>query len=414
MRLCELRQQACALATTFDPALLSLADAKVSLADATALKNVAAALEGKLALRVAIASEWEREGFASPEAWLAARTGTSAAKAKETLDTAERLRELPAADAAAANGELSAEQAAAIADAASADPSAEQELLDAARDRPLGKLRDDCARRKRRADPDPEATHRRLRAARQLGFSSALDGAAKLFGVTTPEQMATIKAAVNQRANVLFDEARRQGRHEPHDAYLMDALEQICAEWLAGTHAGASADPAPAATPKPQSRPSAKPAYLGLLRLDLEALLRGAVEGDERCEITGLGPIPVSIARGLLGDSVLKLVITRGVDVANVTHLGRGPTIAQKIALLWQSPGCSITTCHRTAGIEHDHRADWADTRHTVLDELDRLCDHHHDLKTYKGWAIVRGDGGATAMVPPDDPRHPRQHAVSS
>jgi hypothetical protein len=44
------------------------------------------------------------------------------------------------------------------------------------------------------------------------------------------------------------------------------------------------------------------------------------------CEITGVGPVPVEVARRLLGESILKLVITNGVDVANVTHLGRGPT----------------------------------------------------------------------------------------
>ena len=51
----------------------------------------------------------------------------------------------------------------------------------------------------------------------------------------------------------------------------------------------------------------------------------------------GVGPVPVSVAEGLLGRSVLQLVITRGVDVLNVTHLGRGPTAAQKIALAWAS-----------------------------------------------------------------------------
>ena len=65
--------------------------------------------------------------------------------------------------------------------------------------------------------------------------------------------------------------------------------------------------------------------------------MRGKVEGDEVCEIAGIGAIPAERARELLGDAVLKLVITNGVDVANVTHLGRGPTIAQKIALLWQA-----------------------------------------------------------------------------
>jgi hypothetical protein len=113
------------------------------------------------------------------------------------------------------------------------------------------------------------------------------------------------------------------------------------------------------------------------------------------------------VARRLLGDAVLRLVITRGTDVLNVTSLGRGPTAAQKVAMLWGAPGCVVTGCPRMAGIEHDHRIEWRHTRHTTIAELDRLCDHHHDLKTYKAWALVRGPDGAIEMVPPTDPRHP-------
>jgi hypothetical protein len=317
--------------------------------------------------------------------------------------------------AAAANaGELSAEQTAVIADAASADPAAEQRLLNSARFKPLSTLRDECASTKRAADPDPEAAHWRLWAARQLQFSRALDGAARLFGATTPEQMAVIKAAVERRGNELFDQARKEGRREPREAYLMDALAQICDQWLRGQatdllEAPPSAEPDQAATAaKPSRRRSVPPGYLGLLRLDIEALQRGHAEGDETCEIAGMGPIPVSVARRLLGDAVLKLVLTRGTEVANVTSLGRGPTAAQKIAMLWGSPGCVVSGCPRMAGIEHDHRIDWAQTRHTVLGELDRLCDHHHDLKSYRAWACIADANGPVEMVPPTDARHPR------
>jgi hypothetical protein len=142
------------------------------------------------------------------------------------------------------------------------------------------------------------------------------------------------------------------------------------------------------------------------LRVDVEALRRGGVTGDQVCEISGVGPVPVTVARELLGDAVLKLVITRGVDVCNVTHLGRGPTAAQRIALAWTSAGCTVEGCARTR-VEYDHRLDWKDTRHTRLDELDPLCAYHHDLKTRLRWALISGHG-KRPLVPPDDPRHPR------
>ncbi|HEU4490236.1 MAG TPA: hypothetical protein VFR74_05135 [Jiangellales bacterium] len=123
----------------------------------------------------------------------------------------------------------------------------------------------------------------------------------------------------------------------------------------------------------PRRRRRSDPRYLALLRVDLTALHRGQVTGDELCEIAGVGPIPITNARDLLGDAVLKLVITRGVDVLHVTHLGRGPTAAQRIALAWTSPHCSVLGCPRTR-VQIDHRLDWAHTRHTRLDELDPLC----------------------------------------
>ena len=134
--------------------------------------------------------------------------------------------------------------------------------------------------------------------------------------------------------------------------------------------------------------------------------MRGAVEGEDTCEIAGLGPIPVRIARALLGDAILKLVITKGVDVANVTHLGRSVTVAQQVALWWRSPECTRLGCTRTERLENDHRDDWVKTKHTRLDESDPLCGHDHDLKTYRGRALVTGNG-KRPMVPPHDPRHP-------
>jgi hypothetical protein len=70
------------------------------------------------------------------------------------------------------------------------------------------------------------------KAERRLRFGRALDGAAQMMGATTPEEIAYIKTAVERRANELFDQARREGRHEPREAYMMDALVSICREWL--------------------------------------------------------------------------------------------------------------------------------------------------------------------------------------
>src|SRR5581483_5467184 len=109
-----------------------------------------------------------------------------------------------------------------------------------------------------------------------------------------------------------------------------------CSPNRAATTAVNRATPTPST---PSNAPSPAPVasratsyHLALLRVDLYALVRGDVEAGEVCEITGIGPVPATVARDLLGEAIAKLVITKGVDVLHVTHLGRGPSVAQKIA----------------------------------------------------------------------------------
>lgn len=139
-----------------------------------------------------------------------------------------------------------------------------------------------------------------------------------------------------------------------------------------------------------------------IVRIDWGALVRGFPISGELCEISGIGPVPVSVVRAMLdtGDPFLAAVVTKGVDVANVAHLGRR-------AMEWRDPVCPVLGCNQMANLEIDHREDWAKTRVTLLGWLDRPCNHHHDKKTREGWAFVPGVG-KRPMVPPDDPRHPK------
>jgi hypothetical protein len=69
-------------------------------------------------------------------------------------------------------------------------------------------------------------------------------------------------------------------------------------------------------------------------------------------------------------------------------------------------PACAVEGCASRAGLQYDHREDFARTKITSFDLLDRLCGHHHRKKTNDGWALVEGRG-KRAFVAPDDPRHP-------
>lgn len=300
--------------------------------------------------------------------------------------------------AAARAGTLSPEQAVPVSDAVAADRLAEARLVDLASRASIGELRDACQRVKTAADGDPEATHERIRAARRLRTWTDVEGAWNVSGRSVAEDGAEIHAALEDLATQLFERARADRRSGGRDAYLLDALVELARRHNELRRSG----DATGAVTKARKR---RPAYTALLRLDLEALKRGWIEGEEQCEISGVGPIPVRVAKELLGDATLKLVLTRGVDVANVTHLGRGPSAAQKVAMLWSNPFCSREGCDER-WTQADHRVDWATVKVTELRNLDGFCDHDHNMKTRRNWALVSGTG-KRPMVPPDDSRHP-------
>jgi hypothetical protein len=401
------------LSRELDVACLLPTECERIVEHAIVIEHIAATIKALAAARATDACGWKRDGNRTPEERLAKQSGISVGAAKRALATGEALAAGGATSEAARSGEISPEQASMITDAATANPSAEQDLLDKAKTGSLNDLDEACTKAKAAADPSPEDTYRRNRAARRLSFWNK-DGICKLFGECTPDQMAAIKAAVESRADELFRAARTSGDHEPRQAYLIDALEQICAEWRNGgttdddaiDDGEPDADDGDSAKPKTKRRRGGKnPVWIGLVRADLEALRRGHVVGDELCEITGLGPVPVEVARNLLGgDSVLHLVLTNGTAVGTTVNFKRGPNTAQRMALLFTQPHCDITGCN-SIFYEIDHVDDWVRTKTTELKGLRRLCKHHHRLKT-AGWTVIE-DGHQTVIVPPDDPRHP-------
>jgi hypothetical protein len=128
--------------------------------------------------------------------------------------------------------------------------------------------------------------------------------------------------------------------------------------------------------------------------VDAAALRRGATEGDETCEIAGIGPVPVATARQLLGDCYFNILVTDGIDVSTVTSTKRTIPHALRIALQRRDPTCVVPGCPITRHLQIDHwRVDWARGGRTELDNLARLCPAHHDLKTNHGWRLAGGPG---------------------
>jgi len=146
MELQEMRKRLVDYAAAFDAELLDGAGADRVLKDVAAMTNTLSSIKVQAARRLEATQSFRREGHRSAAHQLAHATGTSVGKAKSELEAGKRLEALPATARALSEGKLSADQAAAVADAATADPSAEGRLLEHAERRSLGELKDECAR----------------------------------------------------------------------------------------------------------------------------------------------------------------------------------------------------------------------------------------------------------------------------
>jgi hypothetical protein len=143
--------------------------------------------------------------------------------------------------------------------------------------------------------------------------------------------------------------------------------------------------------------------------VDLEALRRGTVGTGEVCEIPGVGPVPVQVARDQLGEALLHLVITDGVDVTTVCRLGRHIPDSLRVALIERDRTCVIEGCGTALGLEFDHwQVEYANGGRVSLDNLIRLCKHHHRLKTTKGFTLQETTTGFR-LIPPETPRRPKR-----
>ena len=343
------------------------------------------------AAKVAESAVWRGDGDRTPEDWLARTTGTTRAEAAKELECGRQLQLVPEVAKAATAGELSVKQTEAIAGAAAADRTAAGRLLQSAKGKGLRELQDECRATRSNADPDPEATRARIHAKRSYRLWTDSGGTGHLHLTGPSDVIARMDNAVRHRSERIFRDARRDGRREPADAYAFDAAAELITSGGGGTPVPAGAD--------------AKV----IVRVDLEALLRGRTLDGETCEIAGLGPIPVSVVRAWMENAFLAAIVTKGTEITKVVHLGRRFTSEQRTALQWRDPVCARKGCDNRLGLQYDHFEDWADTHTTRVGAGRRFCPSCHRLKS-RGWKVSEpdADGQCTFTPPPTgDPPSP-------
>ncbi len=434
-----LRQSIADYSQAFDARSLTPDQAADVVRTCSRIKASVSAVESMAAAVMAEGESYKAEGHRGPDHQLGRQTGMSPAQARRALATGRRMINQPDVAAAALSGDLSPEQAAAVSAGVEANPSKAQELLEMAGEMSLGELHEAVAKVK--ADSvDLERRRRAIHEARRLNRFTDLEGVYHANLTGNPEDGMTIaqviteirrRLSINRRQlgianqtmatldydammtlfNLAYGKGSEIGIDELLEAGLFPQLHQ------SPRAAAVPSEPLPLPDEDPPAPPAGGPAnkkHPGrptqvIVRVDYDTLLRGYPREGEVCDAPGFGPVPVSLIHDLMGCGATRLAValTKGRELRGVYLDRRHPNEYQKAALDFLYPVCAVKGCNTRAGMQADHREDWHKTHYTVLDLLDYLCWHHHNLKTRQGWGLVAGQGKRD-FVPPTDRRHPR------
>ena len=334
--------------------------------------------------RVAATELWRRGGWRSAADWVARHAGTDPERARDGLETAARLGGCPAVAGGLRAGRLSDAQASVLVDALAVRPELEERLVEFAGQHSLRRLREECRLVKsvsRSAAEESAEVYRN----RTLKLWTGRDGSFRFSGSAPGPAGAEFMARIEERKAKLVDAARKEGRREPFEALALDALMELVTE-----ERGSGAT-------------RFRPKTMMIVHVAYEALVRGSLADGEVCEIRGVGPIPLDVARRLGSDSILRVLVTKGAQPMAVTPGVRTIPRALRILLEARDKVCAIRGCDVSRGLQIDHCVDFALLGPTDLENCAPLCRVHHDMKTYLGFRRVRDEDGEWILVPPDD-----------
>jgi hypothetical protein len=364
-----------------DPDCTAAPDATSVVETATSIVRKGMAVVTLYAARMAQDSAWKDAGHRSAADWLAEKSGVGRGEANRTMETAEALGSLPLTVDALRAGRLSSEQAHQITAVAAQHPSTEAALIETAAQSTVKGLKDQCKRILAQHDSQAEALARyeRIRQNRYLRWWTDTEGAFCLQARTTAEDGARFIAALETRSNVLFDAARRAGRHQPTEAYRVDALVELVTG-VGGPTTGTTSEV--------------------VMHVPAAALVRGELKDQETCEIAGLGPVPLAAVHRVLPTAYVKILVEDGVDVTTVAHAGRAISAHLLSALQSRDRICVVEGCDVSHGLEAHHIIPFAQGGKGSLENLCRLCGFHHQLVTHRGYEITGPPGNWTWITP--------------
>jgi len=400
----------------FSPDVLTASECGDAVQRLSRVKRRIEAAEARAARRVEMSSMWKHAGHRNMAEWMAAQTGDPVSATTGLLDTAKRVEGCPAIADAFAAGEVSVAAAREIAGAVAVDPSAEAGLLAVAVRGDHRQLVDKAARVRQaaRSAEDEAARHARLRARRFARSRIDADGLVIVNAGFAPKDWAPFDAAFRHATDDEFTRARREGRRESPEAYAADGLLAMLAAAMAPPAAPTPKPPADdtpgqspdetagqppdetADQPADDAGPDTTPVLASWVKAEIVvlvdgiALRRGYVGLGERCEIIGVGPVDVNWVKSLLPEAIVHALVHDGVDITTYASATRSVRKAVKLAVKTRDWCCIVKGCGNARRTQQDHRDDFANGGPGSTDNLNLLCQFHHNQKTRDGARLER------------------------
>jgi HNH endonuclease len=309
---------------------------------------------------------------------LARLTGSTVGQAHDVVNTGKTLGESKELRDALCRGEVSFEQASAIASAERSSRGAATELLTVAREQPLHVLREKARKVKLEAEQHRGLASRQRAARCARSYSDEL-GMTHIHVTLEPHvgtpivaraeaEAARLARAVGQELprKAIGGSAGGAGDREPFERYLADAYAVL----LSGSCKG-----------------SARRPELVVL-VNHEIIKRGwkDVREGEHCKIPGVGPVSPGTARAIAEDAFLNGVFWDGKDLRHFKRWGRHIPVEVLTALKLGEPpsfdGVACTDCGNRFRTEFDHVTPRSDHGPTSRANLKPRCWRCHQAKT--------------------------------
>jgi len=353
--------------------------------------------------RVVERGEYAKDGHGSAADWLGKLSGSSSGAAKGRLAAAARAAQNPLLSEALHDGELSSAQLGLVTATLGEVPDAAGDLLKLVDEGASHKELFDAATQLRaasRSREDERLRRARVHTNRHFRWRQDDNGGIRGGFFCDEVEFARVAPRLEAAAKRRWKAAGNgNGNGDSLEAHRLDAFIDL----LSGSGGfGSGSDDGDGDGDGHGRGHGPRPAApRTLIIVNAESLRRGTTEGDELCEIEGIGPVSVAAATELLSEGGFQYLVKEGFDIKTVTKSTRVIANCIDMALIVRDRVCARPGCAKRCGLETDHRqVDYGDNGPSELDNLVRLCPACHRLKTDGGWRL-QGRPGAWEWVAP-------------